>query len=134
MRDFYVIASVAYTPNSKDEAFQFTYHNIIKFLEQAILHKVWLALFYEAIGHSIAVRQQWERISQRFIERISLNVETVKQKGLARNEAYNTQVVAGCLYYPGEQYLWKIVLGQTSEDIKKIAWDIAEVYTNGLFK
>ena len=134
MGDFYKVASVVYTPESKSEAFRFTLKNTTDYLELATIHKNWLALFYEAIGHSIDVRHQWEEITEKFIERISQNVEIVKQKGLIRNVDFDTRVVAGLLYYPGENYLWKIALGKTSKDYRDIARDITEVYTHGLFK
>lgn len=134
MGDFYQVASANYTPNTREEALQFTLKNTTDFLELAIIHQKWLALFYEAIGFSPIIRTQWEEITEKFIDRISLNVEIVKQKGLIRNGDYDPRVIAGSLYYPGEKYLWKLAFGQTSKDYKAIARDIAEVYTYGLFK
>lgn len=134
MKDFYKVASVAYTPNSKEEALQFTTKNIADFLELAITHKEWLALFYKAFGHSEIVLNRWEEITERFIERISKNVELVKERGLSRNPTYNSHIVAGSLYYPSEKFLWKIVLEKTTEDHKEITRNIAEIYNYGLYK
>ncbi|MBZ5201532.1 TetR/AcrR family transcriptional regulator [Planomicrobium chinense] len=134
MGEFYLVASVAYTPNSKEEAYHFTSGNITQFLELAQVHREWLALFYEAFGQSERILAKWEEISDRFIDRISENVEIVKAKGLSRNPDYDARIVAGTLYYPGEKFLWKIALGKTTAHPKEIARNIAEVYTNGLFK
>jgi AcrR family transcriptional regulator len=134
MGEFYEIASVAYTPNSKEEAYEFTLNNITTFLKLATVHQQLLALFYEAFGHSEIIRTRWEEITERFIERISKNVEIVKSKGLSRNPNYDARVVAGSLYYPGEKFLWKIALGKTEKDYQEIGKNIAEVYTYGLFK
>lgn len=134
MKDFYQVASVTYTPNTKEEALQFTTKNITDFLELAITHKEWLALFYKAFGHSEIVLNRWEEITERFIDRISKNVELVKERELSRNPNYNSRIVAGSLYYPGEKFLWKIVLEKTTQDYKEIARNIAEIYNYGLYK
>lgn len=134
MEDFYQVASGDYTPNTKEEALQFTTKNITDFLELAITHKEWLALFYKAFGHSEIILNRWEEITERFIERISKNVELVKERGDSRNPNYDSRIVAGSLYYPGEKFLWKIALGKTTQDHKEIARNIAEVYNYGLYK
>lgn len=134
MDDFYQVASVAYTPSTKEDALEFTKKNISGFLELAIIHKEWLALFYKAFGHSEIVLNRWEEITERFIERISKNVDLVKERGLSRNPNYNSRIVAGSLYYPGEKFLWKIVLGNTTQDHTEIARNIAEIYNFGLYK
>lgn len=134
MEDFYQVASGEYTPNTKEEALQFTTKNITDFLELAIIHKEWLALFYKAFGHSEIILNRWEEITERFIERISKNVELVKERGDSRNPNYDSRIVAGSLYYPGEKFLWKIALGKTTQDHTEIARNIAEIYNYGLYK
>ncbi|MTD30721.1 TetR/AcrR family transcriptional regulator [Planomicrobium sp. YIM 101495] len=134
MGDFYGVASVTYTPKNKEEAFAFTYQNVVNFLHLATVHQQWLALFYEAFGQSDLLRTRWEEITERFIVRISKNVDIVREMGLIRNPDYDSRVVAGALYYPGQHYLWEIALGRVTKDYKEIASDIAEVYTYGLFQ
>lgn len=134
MGEFYEIATAEYTPNSKEEAFQFTLANTRSFLGLASLHRDWLALFYEAFGHSEMVRVRWDEITERFIGRIAKNVDIVKAKGLSRNPHYDSRVVAGSLYYPAEKYVWKIALGKNLQSAEDIAHNIVELYTYGLFK
>ena len=134
MHHFYKIAEMEYTPNSKEEAFQFTLNNTTNFLKLAVEHQKLLALFYEAIGLSSLIRLKWEEITESFIDRIAKNVLIVKEKGLIRNPNFDPRVIAGSLYYPGEQYLWKIALNKTNKSYEDISRDIAEIYTYGLYK
>lgn len=134
MQYFYQIAESEYTPTCKEEALQFTLKNTTNYLKLAVEYQKLLALFYEAIGLSPLIRAKWEEITESFIERITKNVLIVKEMGLIRNPQFDPRVVAGSLYYPGEQYLWKIALNKTNENYEEIASTIAEIYTYGLYK
>ncbi|MCW1927395.1 TetR/AcrR family transcriptional regulator [Bhargavaea beijingensis] len=134
MTEFYSVAEISYTPRTVEEAIRFTTGNIQNYLELAIKYKTWVAIFYEAIGQSIAVRKKWEQISDKFIGRISKNVDKVKELGLAQNPEYDSKIIAGTLYYPGEHFLWEIALGHETKDYRSIAENIAQLYNYGLYK
>lgn len=133
MSEFYSVASIDYTPRCVEEAIIFTRKNIEDFLELALSHRDELSVFYEAIGQSAAVRAKWEEISDRFIDRISKNVDFVKSQGMARNPNYDSKIVAGTLYYPGERFLWKLTHDQETLDYREIALHISQVYNYGLY-
>lgn len=134
MDEFYAVATVTYTPKTVEEAIRFTTNNVQNFLELAIKHKELLAVFYEAIGQSDAVAAKWKEISDRFIDRISKNVDEVKAIGMAQTLDYDSKVVASTLYFPGERYLWEIALGRETEDYRRVAENIAQIYNYGLYK
>lgn len=134
MSEFYKIAELEYTPTNKFEAYEFTLNNTRNFLKLAIEHQDLLAVIHEAIGYSSLIRFKWEDIIERFIIRVSKNIEIVKEKGLIHNTKYNPRVVAGSLIYPGEKFLWKLALNNTNKSYEEIAKDIAGIYTFGLFK
>lgn len=134
MHYFYEIAEAVYTPKNKDEAYKFTLKNTTDFLNLAVIHRDILAVFYEAIGMSNLIRSKWESIIDEFINRVAKNIIVVKEKGLIKNTNYNPHIVAGSLIYPGEKFLWKIAQRKIEVDYKKIAEDVAGIYTYGLFK
>lgn len=134
MEPFYNIAETTYTPRSKEEALLFTYKNTFNYLELALKNREMLQLIYDAKSVSKLINEKWEDITDKFIKRISKNVEVVRQLKLIRNPEYNSEVVAGFLYYTGERYLWKLIKNTTDLPIEEIAKDIATMYTNGLFK
>src|SRR5699024_1053189 len=133
MGEFYKIAELEYTPTNKYEAYEFTLNNTIYFLKLAVEHRDLLAIIHEAIGYSSLIRVKWDEIIERFIIRVSQNVQIVKKKGLIHNEDCNPRVIAGSLIYPGEKFLWKIALNTTDIHYEDIAKDIAGLYTFGLF-
>ncbi|MEY9970568.1 AcrR family transcriptional regulator [Lysinibacillus sp. RC46] len=134
MSPFYKIAELNYTPKNKQEAFNFTFKNTYNYLSLAVENKEIFRLIHEAKGVSPLIEEKWESITDQFIKRVSANVEIVRQLGLIRNENYHAEVIAGSLYYIGERYLWKIILGKTDIPIEEIARDVTTMYTFGLFK
>ncbi|WP_431030409.1 TetR/AcrR family transcriptional regulator [Lysinibacillus sp. LZ02] len=134
MTPFYEIAQLTYTPRNKEQAYNFTYNNTYKYLTLAIQNKEIFKLIHEAKGMSELVNQKWEDITDKFIERISVNVEIVRSLGMIRNEHYHSEIVASFLYYLGERYLWELILDKTAIPIHEITRDIVTMYTHGLFK
>lgn len=134
LEQFYAIAERTYVPKTKEEAYRFTFTNVKDFLELGITYKHWMKIFYHAIGTNHMARKKWEAYSEKFIQRISRNVEQVREMGLINNTDYVTYVVAGMLYYSGEKFLWKIAKNERNDDYIKIAHTITEMYTNGLYK
>jgi AcrR family transcriptional regulator len=134
MEEFYRIADTEYTVKSKAEAFAFVQKNIENFLELAVKHQGILKVFHEAIGLSQIVREKWEDFSERFLKRIAQNVENAIEKGLARNPDYDPEIVASVLFYTGEKYLWKAALNKTTKGYQTVAKNLAQMYTNGLYK
>jgi len=134
MSPLYKIAELNYTPKNKQEAFNFTFKNTYNYLSLAVENKEIFRLIHAAKGVSLLIEEKWESITDRFIKRVSANVEIVRELGLIRNENYHAEVIAGSLYYIGERYLWKIILDKTDIPIEEIARDMTTMYTFGLFK
>lgn len=134
LKQFYQIASVAYQVNSKEDSLILTQGNIERFLKLAIKHQQELKVFHEAIGVSHIINQKWESFIERFIKRISENVQQAIDKGLTHHRDFDPEVVAGVLFYTGEKYLWKIALNKTDKDYRTISKSLAQMYVNGLYK
>ncbi|MGM0900804.1 TetR/AcrR family transcriptional regulator [Mesobacillus maritimus] len=134
LKQFYQIASVAYKVNSKEDSLILTQGNIERFLKLAIKHQQELKVFHEAIGVSHIINQKWESFIEKFIKRISENVQQAMDKGLTHHRDFDPEVVAGVLFYTGEKYLWKIALNKTDKDYRTISKSLAQMYVNGLYK
>ncbi len=134
MEEFYSIANKEFTVKSKKEAFIFTQKNVESFLILALEHQKLLAVFHEALGLSPVIQKNWEDFCRKFHKRITENVEQAIEKGLVRNPDFDPEVVAGVLFYTGEKYLWQVSLNKTDKDYQTIARNIAQMYTEGLYK
>ncbi|GEL76496.1 TetR/AcrR family transcriptional regulator [Tenuibacillus multivorans] len=134
MDEFYEIANNEYTVSSKEEAYQFIYRNVESLFSLANKHQEILKVFHETIWLSSSIHEKWEDISQRFIIRVGRNVEYAVEKGLARNPDYDPDIVGSVLFYTVENNLWNMILGKTQKEPDMIIKNIAEVYTNGLYK
>jgi AcrR family transcriptional regulator len=133
LKEFYQIASVAFQVNSKEDSLILTQRNIEMFLNLAIKHQQALKVFHEAIGVSHIINEKWESFIEKFIKRISENVEQAMDKGLTHHREFDPEVVAGVLFYTGEKYMWKIALDKTEKDYRTISKSLAQMYVNGLY-
>jgi AcrR family transcriptional regulator len=134
LKEFYQIASVAYQVNSKEDSLALTKGNIEMFLKLAIKHQQALKVFHDAIGVSHIINEKWESFMEKFVKRISENVQQAMDKGLTHHRNFDPEVVAGVLFYTGEKYMWKIALNKTDKDYRMISESLAQLYVNGLYK
>lgn len=134
LEQFYQIANVEFTVNSKEESLVVTEKNIENFLKLAIKYQQSLKVFHEAIGLSHIINENWQNFIGKFIERISENVKQAMERGLTQHKDFDPEVVAGVLFYTGEKYMWKVALKQTDKDYRIIASSLAQMYVNGLYR
>lgn len=134
LKEFYQIANVAYQVDSKEDSLTLTKGNIEMFLKLAKKHQQALKVFHEAIGVSHIINEKWENFIEKFIIRISENVQQAMDKGLTHHSHFDPEVVAGVLFYTGEKYMWKVALNKTDKDSQRISESLAQLYVNGLYK
>jgi AcrR family transcriptional regulator len=134
LKEFYQITNVVFQVNSKEDSLILTQGNIEMFLKLAIKHQQALKVFHEAIGVSHIINEKWESFIEKFIKRISENVQHAMDKGLTHHRNFDPEVVAGVLFYTGEKYMWKIALNKTDKDYRMISESLAQLYVNGLYK
>ncbi|MCM3584369.1 TetR/AcrR family transcriptional regulator [Mesobacillus maritimus] len=131
---FYLIADMNFVVTSKEESLTFTRNNIKSFLDLALEHQQILKVFHEAIGLSHIINQKWSTFVNNYISKIAENIELAKVRGLTREEAIDSEIIAGMLFFTGEKYMWKIALRSTNKEVETISENLAKMYVNGLYK
>lgn len=133
MDEFYGIADVEFKPKTTEEAYTIIYEQILQFVSLAEQYKNFLAILYDAIGSSEAMRKEWEEFLTNYLDRISRDIQYSIDEGLAKKEL-DSEIVARILLFSGERFLWEIIRGVNTKSIEEIAKNISKVYMFGLYE
>ncbi|RAP74720.1 TetR/AcrR family transcriptional regulator [Paenibacillus montanisoli] len=132
MEQFYEIAAISFTPQTKEEALRTIRHQTLAFLKMAEAERNMMRIFEQAIGVSTVIADKWKAIREQFIESIACDIAYSQQHGLARKDL-NHLLVARGWFYMNEMYLWEIVRDEQQSTVEEIAATITELYTTGLY-
>lgn len=132
MEKFYEVAEQPFGPTSKDEAHQLITEQVRLFLTLAVEEGEMMKVVKEAIGFSVDVEQRWDMIRERFIERISLDINYSQKKGLA-NPSFHPKLVARGWFYANEMFMWDFVQGKNFSSKDEVIQNLAYLYTDGLY-
>ncbi|AWI11230.1 MULTISPECIES: TetR/AcrR family transcriptional regulator [Bacillaceae] len=133
MEEFYSVADIEFTPNSKENAFEVIQEQVFHFISLAEKYKKMLMIFYEGIGVSSLLKEKWEDILNKFIDRIVKDIRYSQDQSLAKKQI-NPEVASRILLYSGERFLWEIVTDKNKLPISEIADNLTHVYMFGLYK
>ncbi|MDZ5610168.1 TetR/AcrR family transcriptional regulator [Bacillus pseudomycoides] len=133
MNRFYNIAERSFFPKTKTEAHDMIQNQVRAFLQLAEEERNILQVVEEAIGASKEVRQKWNDIRERFINRIMQDITYSQENGLARNEL-NKAIVARSWFYMNEMFQWEIVRNEIDVNLEEVVCTLTEMYTAGLYK
>ncbi|MFC0471506.1 TetR/AcrR family transcriptional regulator [Halalkalibacter kiskunsagensis] len=131
MGQFYKIAERTFSPTSKEEAHNLISKQVRSFLELAIEEKEIMNIVKEALGISSEVEEKWNKIRERFIERISVDIRFSQRNGLATT-SFNSALVARGWYYANEMFMWDCVKGDHLF-IEDVIDNLTNLYMNGLY-
>ncbi|MED3561797.1 TetR/AcrR family transcriptional regulator [Bacillus xiapuensis] len=132
MGKFYEIAEVSFFPKTKVEAREIILSQATSFLKMAETERSMMQLFEQAMGISTSISTKWKAIREKFIHRISRDIEFAQARGLARAEL-NQKLVARGWFFTNEMYLWEIVRNEHQGTVEEIAETMTAVYTEGLY-
>jgi len=133
MNRFYKIAERSFFPKTKKEAHSMIENQVRAFLQLTEEERNILQVVEEAIGASKEVRQKWNDIRERFMNRIMQDITYSQENGLARNEL-NKAIVARGWFYMNEMFLWEIVRNEIDVNLEEVVCTLTELYTAGLYK
>lgn len=132
MEQFYEIAETSFFPKSRVEAEHIIKSQAEAFLKMAEAERNMMQVFEQAIGVSAVISDKWKEIREKFINRISKDVDYAQKNGLARGELNHVLVARGW-FFVNEMYLWEIVRNEHHGSVKEIATTITSIYTAGLY-
>jgi AcrR family transcriptional regulator len=132
MEKFYEIAEISFFPKTKEEAEKMIQKQAASFLKMAENEREMMQVFEQAIGISASVSNKWKAIREKFIQRISKDIDYARRNGLARSEL-NPDIVARAWFFTNEMYLWEIVRNEQQRSVEEIAETITSIYTKGLY-
>lgn len=132
MNKFYEIAELSFQPTSKQEAHKMVEKQVSLFLVMAGEERAIMQVVEEAIGISSDVYNKWKEIRERFIQRISLDIDYSQKTGLART-GINHFLTARSWFFANEMFLWEIVRNEQQYSIEEIVYNLTTIYTEGLY-
>ena len=132
MNQFYVIAERVFQPTTRKEAHHMIQKQVHAFLQMAETERQLLQVVEEAIGTSKEVRNRWNAIRERFIERIVQDITYSQRGGLARNDL-NCFLAARSWFFANEMFLWEIVRNEREFSLEDIVHTLTEMYMGGLY-
>ncbi|TXC89345.1 TetR/AcrR family transcriptional regulator [Metabacillus litoralis] len=133
MNQFYEVAEIPFKPQSKDEAFDLIKKQVRLFLSLAVKEKNMMIIVKEAIGISPEIDQAWYKIRERFIDRISIDIEYAQENSLARANL-DPSLVARGWFYSNEMFMWELVQNEGSYSMDEIIHNLVSIYANGLYE
>lgn len=133
MQKMYEVADLPFRPKTKKEAFSQIQKQTELFLKAALEEKAIMQVVKEAIGTSEIVSKKWNKIRTRFVNGITADISFVQKAGLARSDL-DARLIAKSWFYMNEQLMWDLVLEEVSGEIEKVAENLVELYTGGLYK
>ncbi len=132
MERFHEIASITFTPQTKEDALATIRQQTLDFLKMAEAERNMMRIFEQAIGVSAIIAEKWKAIREEFIAGIANDIAYSQQHGLARKDL-NHLLIARGWFYTNEMYLWEIVRDEHPSTVEEIAFAITELYTTGLY-
>ncbi|MFD2682382.1 TetR/AcrR family transcriptional regulator [Bacillus seohaeanensis] len=133
MNQFYEVAELSFTPNTKEEAYTLIKKQVRLFLTLAVDQRNLMKVVKEAIGVSPEVDQKWYKIRERFIERIAIDIRYAQENALAKKHL-DASLIARGWYYANEMFMWELVNNESKYSIDDIILSLTENYTSGLYK
>lgn len=132
MNQFYTIAERVFQPITKQEARSMIHQQVHAFLQMAETERQLLQVVEEAIGTSTEIRNRWNAIRERFIERIVQDITYSQNNGLARKDL-NCFLAARSWFFANEMFLWEIVRNEREFSLEDIVYTLTEMYMGGLY-
>ncbi|MED2511005.1 TetR/AcrR family transcriptional regulator, partial [Bacillus thuringiensis] len=133
MNQFYNIAELSFSPQTKEEARIMIQNQVRAFLQLADEERAILHVVEEAIGLSREIRQKWDEIRERFITSIKQDITYSQESGLAQPNL-NKEIVARGWFAMNESFLWTITQNDKKINLEEIVYTLTEMYTTGLYK
>lgn len=133
MSRFHAIAERTFEPTTSLEAKERIVTQATDFLRLAEEERAMLRIVEQAIGVSYIVRAKWKAIRERFIDRISQDIQYAQETGLVRQDV-DSKLVARGWFFANEMYLFEVVREEATATIEEIAHVLATIYTQGLYR
>lgn len=133
MDEFYKVAELDFKPASKEEASTLIQEQVRLFLTLAVEERSMMMIVKEAIGVSTDIDQKWYKIRERFISRISIDIQFAQKNSLA-NPLLDASLVARGWFYSNEMYMWELVSNETRYSMEEVIYNLTSIYTDGLYK
>ncbi|MED0678442.1 TetR/AcrR family transcriptional regulator [Aneurinibacillus thermoaerophilus] len=131
MEKFYEVAKCPFEPKTKKEAYDMIQHQVRLFLNLAVQERKIMKVVKEAIGVSPIIEKKWQEIRERFIKRITEDIQYSQQNKLAKTDL-NSNLVARAWCYANEMFMWELV-NQEESSIDEIVLHLTTMYTSGLY-
>jgi AcrR family transcriptional regulator len=132
MDQFFKVAELPFEPITKEEAYNMITRQVNLFLTLSIEEKEMMKIVKEAIGISSAVEQKWIEIRERFIHRISHDIEYAQSNALAKQHLEPLLVAKGW-FYSNEMFMWELIGHESNYSIEEVIDHLATIYTSGLY-
>ena len=132
MEKFYQVAERSYQPGTKQEARQLISEQVRLFLICAVEEEAMMKVVKEAIGSSPEIESKWNSIRERFIERISVDIQYVQDNGLAA-PTFKPKLVARGWFYANEMFMWDYVKGENDYVMEDVITHLTNLYMDGLY-
>jgi AcrR family transcriptional regulator len=133
MDQFYEVAELDFKPTTKEAAFVLIQKQVRLFLSLAIEERNMMRIVKEAIGVSPEIDHKWHMIRERFIQRISVDIQYSQAHSLAYPQL-DPSLVARGWFFSNEMYMWELVSNETPYSMEDIIYNLTSIYTGGLYK
>ncbi len=130
--DFSKIVNIPYTPQSSQDVETRISQEIIYLLQLAKKHRDLLKVTYEATGQSDVVREHWNGIFQKHIDKSIDDYSYSIEKGLAKS-GFEKRIVAQSIVYMVKEFFWAVVLGK-EDDIETISKNVTSLFLYGVYR
>ncbi|KGX86990.1 TetR/AcrR family transcriptional regulator [Pontibacillus litoralis] len=132
MNKFYTIAELPFEPITHEEARSLIRNQVQQFLQLSIKEKAMMTVIQEAKGISPSVQEKWSNIRERFISRITIDVQYAQAANLAK-KSLNPHLVARGWFYANEMFMWELVHNENHYSIDDVIKNMTQMYVEGLY-
>ncbi len=130
MEDFYDILNIELEINTIDDTIAAFERKILAAFRLAEANKKLFAVLHKSLSHSEEVMCHWNSILQKFISRVSKNLQNSRDKGFIRSSA-DLEVAAKTLTLIIERYLWEITYKENI-DLEHLTTKLTGMFLFGL--
>lgn len=130
--DFGRLVNIPYRPESAKEVEERIAQEINYLLNLALKHRAILKVSYQAMGQSQVIKDHWNSIFDRHVNKAIEDYSYSFEKGLTKT-GLTPHIVAKSCVFMIKEFFWEVVL-EKEDDIDKISKEVAYLFLHGAYR
>ena len=130
--DFDHLVNIPYRPENAKEVEERIAQEITYLLNLALKHRDILKVAYQAMGQSQVIKDHWDLIFERYINKSIEDYSYSFEKGLTKT-GLTPHIVAKVCVFIIKEFFWDVVL-EKEFDIDKIGKEVSYIFLHGAYR